>query len=223
MQFDHLRIPAADPNALRGWYGSLFGVDKTLGDDRQAVRLGETTLQFEQADTSPPIHLAVRLLVDAETAVDRLAERATIIPVDGEPSRWFEFLRATAIYFDDAAGNVLEGLCYDGDTRQSADDGLADGEWVDGVTEVGLPAHEPLALVEWLEGTVGLSAWGTPSETFAWVGDRHARFVVIPTGREWYPTQRAAELAPVSVTVADKSAQPGRYVHPTLPYEISVE
>ncbi|MFW6321271.1 MAG: VOC family protein [Halohasta sp.] len=223
MRFDHLRIPAADPDALRRWYGSLFGVDETLGDDRQAVRLGETTLQFEQADASPPIHLAVRLLVDAETAVDRLAERATIIPVDGEPSRWFEFLRATAIYFDDAAGNVLEGLCYDGDPRQSADDGLADGEWVDGVTEVGLPAHEPLALVEWLEGTVGLSAWGTPSETFAWVGDRQARFVVVPAGRAWYPTDRDAGVAPISVRLDADAATPDRHVHPTLPYEIVVD
>jgi len=126
-------------------------------------------------------------------------------------------LDATATYFEDPEGNVLEGLCYDGDPRHSADSGI-----VDGVTEVGLPAEEPLALVEWLEATVGLSAWGTPSESFAWVGDRHARFVVIPTGREWYPTDRAADRTPVSVTVVDESAPCGRHSHPTLPYELRI-
>jgi len=126
-------------------------------------------------------------------------------------------LDATAIYFEDPEGNVLEGLCYDGDPRHRADSDV-----VDGVTEVGLPAEEPLALVEWLEERVGLSAWGTPSDTFAWVGDRQARFVVIPTGREWYPTGRAAGSAPVSVTVVDESAPRGRYSHPTLPYEIRI-
>jgi len=158
------------------------------------------------------------VLLDDEQAVDWLAERATLLPVDGESSRWFEFLDATAIYFEDGEGNVLEGLCYDGDPR--SDDLMA---VVDGLTEVGLPAHDPLALVEWLEGTVGLSAWGSPSETFAWVGDRHARFVVIPIGREWYPPKRTADIAPLSVTVTAESAHTGRHVHPRLPYEIVVD
>jgi len=45
----------------------------------------------------------------------------------------------------------------------------------------------------------------------------------MPTGREWYPTNRAADLALTSVIVVDKSADPGRHVHPTLPYEIVVD
>lgn len=217
MRFEHVTIPAADPEAIGEWYRSRFA--PTGNTEKSTVRLGETAVEFTAAAETLPVHLAMRLLLNDEAAVDWLAARATLLPVDGESSRWFEFLDATAIYFEDSEGNVLEGLCYDGDPRRGVDSTAV----VDGLTEVGLPAPDPLALVEWLEKTVGLSAWGTPSETFAWVGDLHARFVVIPTGREWYPTQRAAELAPVSVTVADKSAQPGRYVHPTLPYEISVE
>ncbi|ERH05500.1 MAG: hypothetical protein J07HN4v3_01101, partial [Halonotius sp. J07HN4] len=72
-----------------------------------------------------------------------------------------------------------------------------------GVTEVGLPAPETLALVDWLETTVGCTAWGSPSESFAWIGDREARFVVLPAGSEWYPTENAAEIEPISATVVD--------------------
>ena len=217
MQFERVTVPAVDPAETCEWYRSRFVPETEHAGDRSAVRLGETDLEFTAAATTPPMHLAVRLLLDGEEAVGWLSERATILPVDGEPSRWFEFLNATAIYFDDPEGNVLEGLCYGSDRRRSTDSGP-----VGGITEVGLPARDPLALVEWLEGTVGLSAWGSPSETFAWVGDRHARFVVIPTGREWYPTRRAADLAPMSVTVAAETAHPGRHIHPRLPYEIVV-
>ena len=218
MQFERVTVPAVDPGETCEWYRSRFAPEADSARDGTAVRLGETTLEFTAAAETPPAHLAMRLLLDGERAVDWLADRATILPVDGEPSRWFEFLDATAIYVDDPEANVLEGLCYEGDPRRSTDSGRV----VDGLTEIGLPARDPPALVEWLEATVGLSAWGSPGETFAWVGDRHARFVVIPTGRAWYPTERAAGLGPMSVTVVEESARPGRYRHPTLPYDIRV-
>jgi hypothetical protein len=216
MKFDRVGVRAADPESLSRWYGERFGDDGPTAGSQ--VRLGETTLQFTEHSEAPPVHLAVRLLVGAEQAVDWLADRTTILPVDGEPSRWFEFLDATAIYFEDPETNVLEGLCYTGDSRRE----VGSTGVVDGVTEVGLPAPDPLALVEWLEETVGLSAWGSPSDTFGWVGDRHARFVVIPVGRTWYPTDRTADIEPVSATVVEASAIPGRHSHPTLPYEIHV-
>ena len=91
-----------------------------------------------------------------------------------------------------------------------------------GVTEVGLPAPEVLPLVEWLESAVGLSAWGSPSESFAWVGDREGRFVVLPTGSEWYPTDSVVGIEPIRVSVIDDDATPGTHAHPELPYEITV-
>lgn len=215
MQFEQVELPAVDPEGVAEWYRSRFAPTEDETADASTVRLGETILRFTAATEAPPAHLAVRLLLDGEPAADWLADRATILPVEGEPSCRFEFLDATAIYVEDPEGNVLEGLCYDGDRRQRADSGV-----VDGVTEVGFPAEEPLALVDWLEERVGLPTWGTPSDTFGWVGDRHARFVVIAAGREWYPTDRTADLAPVSVRVVDESAPRGRYSHPTLPYEV---
>lgn len=218
MKFERVGVPAADPSTLSAWYGTLFGEPVDTSGSTPRIQLGETLLAFEAAEEPPSAHLAFRLLCEADHAVDWLADRATILPVEGEPSRDFEFLEAGAVYFDDPEGNVLEGLCYEGDPRRSLDSEPV----VDGVTEVGLPAPEPLALVEWLDETGGLSAWGTPSETFGWVGDRHARFVVVPTGREWYPTDRDAGLAPVSVTVVDDGVDSGRYRHPRLPYEIQI-
>ena len=63
---------------------------------------------------------------------------------------------------------------------------------------------------------------GSPSESFAWVGDRQARFVVLPAGSEWYPTEQVADCEPISATVVDSDATSGTYAHPELPYEITV-
>jgi len=140
-----------------------------------------------------------------------------IHPIESAQSGRFRFLDLDAVYVADGAGNVLECLCYDGDAAES----LAGGVPIAGVTEVGLPAPEVLALVEWLESAVGLSAWGSPSESFAWVGDRQARFVVLPAGSEWYPTKQVADSEPISATVVDSDATQGTYEHPELSYEVT--
>jgi len=225
MRITRLTIPARDPTALSEWYGSLFRAnspaDGTVVEEPTAtVDLGESTLELTSAEQPSPVHVAVRFCCGPDEAIEWVDEQATILPVDGDSSRYFEFLDATAIYFEDPDGNVLEGLCYGGDLRAAAANSHSR---VDGVTELGLPAPEPLAFVDWLENTVGLSAWGSPSETFAWVGDRKARFVVVPAGRSWYPTDRSAEIVPISVRLSANSADPGRHSHPKLPYEIIVE
>ena len=214
MRFERVSIPAADPEGLSDWYGRTLGVEATS----DGVDLGETTLRFEPAIEAAPQHLALRTPVDIDALTAWLAERATIHPIEGDRTRRFEFLDADAVYVADGAGNVLECLFYDGDAAEP----LAGGVPIAGVTEVGLPAPDVLALVEWLESAVGLSAWGSPSESFAWVGDRGARFVVLSAGSEWYPTEQAADCEPISATVVDSDATPGTYAHPELPYEITI-
>jgi hypothetical protein len=213
MRFERVSIPAVDPEGLSDWYARTLGVDS----ESNRVELGVTTLEFQPADESVSQHLALRTPAAIDDLTAWLAERATILPVEGAQSRRFDFLDADAVYVADPVGNVLECLCYDGDAKQSVDGAVP----ISGVTEVGLPAPETLPLVEWLESAVGLSAWGSPSESFAWVGDRAARFVVLPTGGEWYPTEESAAIEPISATVVDSDATPGTHEHPELPYEIT--
>lgn len=225
MRFEHVSIPAADPEGLSDWYARTLGVETTsngdsdgVDSDAARVDLGATTLGFQPAVEPAPQHLALRTPADIDALAASLTERATIHAIEGAQSRRFDFLDADAVYIADGAGNVLECLCYDGDAAEP----LAGGVPIAGVTEVGLPAPDVLALVEWLESAVGLSAWGSPSESFAWVGDRQARFVVLPAGSEWYPTEQVAASEPISVSVVDSDATPGTYEHPELPYEIRV-
>jgi hypothetical protein len=54
------------------------------------------------------------------------------------------------------------------------------------------------------------------------LGDREARFVVLPAGSEWYPTGQVADSEPMGATVVDSDATPGTYAHPDLPYKIKI-
>ena len=91
-----------------------------------------------------------------------------------------------------------------------------------GLTNLSPSVPEPLAVVAWLTEPARLSAWGSLSESFAWGGDREARFVVLPAGSEWYPTEQAADSEPISATIVDGGATLGTYRHPELPYEITI-
>jgi catechol 2,3-dioxygenase-like lactoylglutathione lyase family enzyme len=71
MRFEHVSIPATDPDALSDWYGRTLGVEPT-GD---GVDLGETTLRFEPATEPTPQHLALRTPADIDALAAWLAER----------------------------------------------------------------------------------------------------------------------------------------------------
>jgi hypothetical protein len=254
-------LPASAPESLRRWYGRAVGVGAAdhvrLGESRlrfhrvEDVTASDATHDAESApdadtatdsavgsdtptDGPPPAHLAVRTTASPSAVAAWVRREATHCPIDGEPSRRFDFLDAEAVYGLDPAGNVLEWLCERGSARSTAPAGddpagataastaSPAGPACGGLTEVGLPAPEPTALVAWLTDTVGLPTWGTPSGSFAWVGDRTARFVVIPADTDWYPTDRTAGVAALTATVVDSDATPGTHSHPELPYEISV-
>ena len=45
---------------------------------------------------------------------------------------------------------------------------------------------------------------------------------MLPVGSEWYPTDSATGIEPMSMGVVDGDASAGTYAHPALPYEITV-
>ncbi len=232
MQFTNVTVPSRDPIALAEWYHRVFSVPIETNAEDATVFLPDTAISFTHVDDHAPYHLAFRSLAPAAAIHAGLRRhdpdgRSKPVPVEGEPTIRFDFLDADATYFLDPEGNILECLAYDRDVDgQSANGGADRSELMDealqSVTEVGLPGSDPVALRKWLIETVGLGTIGSPSPSFAWVGDFEARFVVVPAGREWYPTDRLSGIDPIEATVTGAGVS-GRHEHPEVPYTVVVE
>ncbi|MGM0604936.1 MAG: VOC family protein [Halobacteriota archaeon] len=223
MQFTRVTLPAVDPESLATWYEDVLAVpiDRDADADRPTVTLGRTTIEFVHADGDPAAyHVAFRSRAPVPAIRRWLVGRTQCFDVEGEPTIRFDFLDADAVYFGDPEGNVLECLHYDRDRDRRQRPGR--GAFL-AVTEVGLPSPTPVVLRTWVTESIGLPTMGSPSESFAWVGDLDARFVVVPAGRSWYPTDRPSGIDPIAVTIDAPDVPAGVYTHPDHPYEITVE
>ena len=71
------------------------------------------------------------------------------------------------------------------------------------IQELAWAADDVPAFVSQLQATTGLPAYGTPSPTFAPLGDEQGLLIVVQTGREWFPqTGVAAGVGRVAAVFA---------------------
>lgn len=149
---------------------------------------------------------------DIERVAEWLADRTSILTVEGDRIVEFPSIKAHSVYFTDPAGNILEFICPFGAT------GRYDSTTIAGICEVGLPAHDPPTVADELIEEFGTPAWRSIDKTFTRVGDINGRFLVTSVGRDWFPTDQPAIISPLSVVI--RSVYRAEWTHSELPYEI---
>ncbi|AFK18275.1 VOC family protein [Haloferax mediterranei ATCC 33500] len=215
MKFHRVAIAAKDPISLCKFYAETLGFAPVPGSQR-SVTAGETTLWFELGDTNPG-HLAFTVDAAIESVVSWLNDHdIDILETDEGESIRFDFIEADSVYFEDPEGNVIEYVCYDGQSSGEFDPGTD----LRGATEVGMTVPDVSSFIDDLTAALDIERWGEFGEdTVAFVGDKAGRFVVAPAGRPWYPTDREATVGPVSVQCdADGAFDPEG-----LPYRVNVD
>ncbi|WP_410765600.1 VOC family protein [Haloferax sp. DFSO60] len=212
MHVTRLALAARDPISLCDFYAETLGFGPVSGSQR-SVTVGETTLWFELGDSSP-YHVAFTIDAGIESVTNWVDEHVGVLATDEGPSIRFDFLDCDSVYFEDPAGNIVEYICYDGS------EGEFDPETdILGVTEVGLAVSDVASFIDDLTTNLDIDVLSRFGEgNVAFVGDKHARFVVAAEGRPWYPTDTDAELAPVSVQCDAK----GVFEPEGLPYRVNV-
>lgn len=229
MRVHELHLRAADPAAQLDFYSSLLDLPAEANSDGSVtVRVGRSNLVFSPASdgAEPAYHFAVNVPEHRfEAAQSWLADRVGLVADEaGDVAHYFDFMNAHAVYARDPAGNVVElvarhGLDDAGNTDTDVD-GPFSGEECLGLSEVGLPVTDVEAALDTLESTVGVDAWPESDETFGIAGDDHGMFIVVPLGREWFPTDLAARAFPLDVRVSDV---PGEGLDvPDHPYSVTV-
>jgi catechol-2,3-dioxygenase len=223
MHITALWLQTNDLDAQRMFYTTVL--ELPLVDEEAAafsVQAGTTLLTFE-ATPRPVAMYHIAFNVPPTTlpqAKAWLAARVPVVRENGQDEVYFPAWDARAVYFYDAAGNLLElidrlTLVTEGGTPPGPREfGSRDMLCV---SEIGLPVDDVAASGAALTARLGIAPYKTQSATFAPLGDEQGLILVAAVGRPWTPTVKAA-IVPVSLTV--RNAQGHQHHLPRLPNEL---
>jgi catechol 2,3-dioxygenase-like lactoylglutathione lyase family enzyme len=189
------------------FYGQRLGLELVRVDERHIeVRVGESVLVFRAFPGSPFYHVALLVPGDRfDAALDWARERVELLsdPETGEAVFDFVAWEASACYFHDPSGSIVELIAHRGLGEAGTTGPFEPGELV-GVSEVGIVCDPP-PCAEALERELGLGVWdGTVvgAGRLAFVGERTRTLILCRAGRPWLPTGRPAEAHPMEVMLA---------------------
>jgi len=126
-----------------------------------------------------------------------------VLGPDGEDLFTFESWNSHAIYFYDAAGNIVEFIARH-DLPNSSNQPFGPASLLS-VSEIGWVVADVRAAVDTLQNDLGLSVYANSlSDEFAAVGDPNGLFIVVKQERPWFPDTRhilSAKPAPIHATL----------------------
>lgn len=207
MQIERVTLSSRKIEAQREFYGDLLGLPTQVDEAGLLhVQIGRSELLFRHDPTVTPFyHFAFRVLTNQPEAAGAWArQRFSLLPDEGQEvftSRLWN--GATQFYFADADGNVVEFL-----TQESSAAAAFGPDQICHITEMGLPVSDVLATVARLEQALGQGRKNGESATFNPVGDADGALIIVPTGRNWYPTQRPGFSLSVQIELRAAIAEP---------------
>jgi catechol 2,3-dioxygenase-like lactoylglutathione lyase family enzyme len=207
-----LTLQTESPKCAAEFYRDVLGVEIDATGDSSSVVAGATTIEFREspAGERPIYHLAFNVPPNHfMDAVRWLRARVPLLKVNGEEIFEFAGWHAHAVYFYDAAGNLLEFIARHGlpETNSSVAFGPAG---ILNVSELGVPAPDVLAAADYLGSEFAIPAYHALDESFAPMGDAHGLIILVREGREWHPhTGLLASDFPAEIVVDGMSARSG--------------
>lgn len=205
-----LAAPVGSIETLQRFYAGCLGFSCPAADGAQlTLGVGGARIAFVPAPDGERPFYHVALLVPgnryraARAWVERCAE---LLSRPGQTATTFRFNAwdADACYFHDPAGNIVELIAHRGVAETPGADAPFAADELAGISEVGLVVTDPPAAARTL-ASAGLALWSggvDGHDALAFVGRQAHTLILCAPGRPWLPTQRPAELHPVTASVA---------------------
>jgi len=138
-------------------------------------------------------------------AFRQMSNKVDLLPIS-ESSKLADFVNwnAKSFYFYDNNGNILEFI-----GRNDLPDGdkiSFDSSFILSVSEIGLPVENVKDECEKLikENRLGYFVKQPPSDTFSVIGQDTGLLIIVPVGRNWYPTtNHRAEAFKIKVVIVN--------------------
>jgi hypothetical protein len=152
---------------------------------------GETALRFVPGEGEPFYHFALLVPGDRFDAAHAWAdERFELVGGAFDFKNW----DARAVYFLDAAGNIVELIAHH-ELEETGRTGAFGAEEIVGFSELGLVGNRAenlrMSRLPLWSGTID------DSERLAFIGEKGRTLILAEEGRGWLPTGRPAEIHPV--------------------------
>jgi catechol 2,3-dioxygenase-like lactoylglutathione lyase family enzyme len=208
------------------WEGTL-GLPVARRSSTVEVSLRRSTLRFEQAmpGSDPRYHFAINIppgtIKDAATWLE---QRHDLLAFQGDPdvddgtTIVHTDRGASAFYFLDAAGNVVELIAND-HLEDEADAAFGPESLLE-VAEIGIATADTEATRGLVQAILGADIlWGgREGRQLTAIGDDHGVVIVAPAGRGWIPVGLPARPLPTAIVAQAPQAAEARL--PEGPYHI---
>jgi hypothetical protein len=214
MKIKKLVLETVYLQTLREFYSSILELPVQAANDRETViKIGASELIFiETKDSEPFYHFAITIPSNKiEEARAWLSQKLKLIWIDEYKSDIAEFVtwRARSVYFFDPAGNILE-LIARFDLKNAAAQKFSSKQFLS-ISEVGLVFEkgEFEQRTNALLTDYPLSYFNKqpPLPQFRAIGDDEGLFVVVPSHRNWYPTDSHSEIFPIIVEFMENNRE----------------
>jgi catechol 2,3-dioxygenase-like lactoylglutathione lyase family enzyme len=197
------------------------------GDRAVEVPLRESVIRFEHApdDLDPRYHFAINVASNAiDDAVSWITARHELLAFHGDPdvpdgaTIVYTDRGASAVYFLDAGGNVVE-LIANPHLHNRPDDEFGPRSLLE-IAEIGVATADTAATVRAIREALGAGVlWGgREGSLLTAIGDDHGVVIVTPTGRGWIPIGLPA--TPLPTTIVASGPRPRELTLAEGPYRI---
>jgi len=213
MLFKEITLQTKNADALYDFYKNTLQLNVVKANAKTiSINAGKTTLIFEQTNNAekPFYHFAFNIPSNKmEEALQWLKEKVELLWIEDYKSFIAEFTHwnARSVYFLDTAGNIVE-LIARFDLHDEADETFSPAH-IRNVSEIGIVfnAEQFDASVNELMQQYQLEYFSKqpPMKHFRAIGDDEGLFIVVPEHRNWYPTNIAGGIFPLSVMFENKN------------------
>lgn len=199
MYIHEITLETADLKGTEAFYAGTLGMSlRRRAPGLLSFVAGTSVLTFsETRDKTPaPGHFAFNIPPrQIKEAIAWLSARVPLLlDEEGSPHITFESWHAEAAYFYDNNGNIVEFIArHDLEHETDAPFGIHS---LMSVSEIAFVTDDPTALAEQWRAIYGLDFFSKrkPTPEFIALGDDYGLFIIVKTGRVWYPTQQKAIL-----------------------------
>lgn len=197
MDIIEIEIQTDDLVETETFYSDILGLQlASKGQNSISFLAGHSTLTFIKSNKlNPKYHFAFNIphnkldeaIIWATTKLNLIENEDNGIVAD------FDSWNAKAVYFYDNNKNILEFIArFD---LQNSIDKPFDFSSIQSISEIGIVSDAPKRLADKLSSEYNLEFFtkGTQSEKFASLGNDNGLFIIVESGRKWFPTEQQSE------------------------------